>query len=267
MLSLRRALTVSPPPRVPCPPPPRRLNAFLERVDIGDYVVAGQLEAYSCKLAGSDKAYSAKLQASLEREAEEAATSTSGGGGASSPLLGKSPVGPLSEAHSRKTLVQLILTLNAAHPDFEFSRLRPHDFSKEFRIPVRETVDTLLLEAGRVWKGQHSGKEGTFSDCLWAAIDGAIGVSDCDVYSLELESDAFGDARGLLWTFHYFFYNRKLKRILYFACKARTPADGDAWSDDGTDDAIAYPSPSEGLASPSPGGDDDYAGPFDDMEL
>lgn len=243
------------------------LNAFLERVDIGDYVVAGQLEAYSCKLAGSDKAYSAKLSASLEREAEEAATSTSPF--SSSPLLGKSPVGPLSEAHSRKTLVQLILTLNAAHPDYEFSGLRPHNFSKEFRISVRATVDTLLLEAGRVWKRQHSGKD--FSDCLWAAIDGAIGLSDCDVYSLEFESDAFGDAQGRLWTFHYFFYNRKLKRILYFACKARTPADGDAWSDDGTDDAIAYPSPSEGLASPRPGADraddDDYAGPFDDMEL
>lgn len=67
--------------------------------------------ALTGKLAGLDK----KLSRSLE---EEVAAS-------SSPLeLSKSPVGPLHEGSSRRTLVYLILTLNHIYPDYDFSLLR-----------------------------------------------------------------------------------------------------------------------------------------------
>ena len=49
---------------------------------------------------------------------------------------------------------------------------------------------------------------------------------DCDVYTYKAvaEGDPFCDD-GNLWSFNYFFYNRKLKRILYFSCRAvsKTP--------------------------------------------
>ena len=40
---------------------------------------------------------------------------------------------------------------------------------------------------------------------------------DCTLrsYKSDLESDPFGE-KGSVWSFNYFFYNKKLKRILYF---------------------------------------------------
>jgi hypothetical protein len=37
----------------------------------------------------------------------------------------------------------------------------------------------------------------------------------CCSYKSDLESDPFGE-KGSVWSFNYFFYNQKLKRILYF---------------------------------------------------
>ena len=46
------------------------------------------------------------------------------------------------------------------------------------------------------------------------------------------EGDPFCDECNL-WSFNYFFYNRKLKRILYFSCRAvsKTANDGDSDED------------------------------------
>jgi hypothetical protein len=40
-------------------------------------------------------------------------------------------VGPLTDSSSRKTLIYLILTLNHMYPDYDFSALRGHHFTKE----------------------------------------------------------------------------------------------------------------------------------------
>jgi len=40
-----------------------KINAFLGHVNVGDYVIQGQLDAYSCKLAGIDKKLSKSLDA------------------------------------------------------------------------------------------------------------------------------------------------------------------------------------------------------------
>jgi hypothetical protein len=94
-------------------PRPPRINSFLDNVDTGDYVVYGDLEAYSCergavrwggpgprdrglgrsrppsppagKLAGLDK----KLSKSLDQEVQT---------GSSPQELSMSPVGPLSDS-------------------------------------------------------------------------------------------------------------------------------------------------------------------------
>lgn len=41
-------------------------------------------------------------------------------------------------------------------------------------------------------------------------------------YTPDLDSDPFG-ADGALWSFNYFLYNRKLRRILFFTCRALSP--------------------------------------------
>eukprot|EP00877_Chromochloris_zofingiensis_P007467 jgi/Chrzof1/2974/Cz12g06180.t1 len=56
----------------------------------------------------------------------------------------------------------------------------------------------------------------------------AIDLKDCDVYTYKSDNDTdpFGE-KATVWAFNYFFYNRKMKRILYFSCRAvsKTAAD------------------------------------------
>jgi hypothetical protein len=56
---------------------------------------------------------------------------------------------------------------------------------------------------------------------LWTTIDDEIQLNDCDIYSYnpDLNSDPFSEP-GCLWSFNYFFYNKKLKRIVFFTCRA-----------------------------------------------
>eukprot|EP00798_Chlamydomonas_sp_ICE-L_P012159 gene12159-15271_t len=185
-------------------PPLARLNSFLEHVDVGDYLVLGNLEAYSCKLAGLDKKLSKSLDADVQM-------------GSSPSDMAQSPVGPLQDSTSRKTLIYLILTLNHIYPDYDFSLLRAHHFQKDRDLSAaEEAIDTHLLEVSRFM-------EKPFLECLWSSIDEAIDVKDCCVYSYksDLETDPFGEVASI-WSFNYFFYNRKMKRILYFSCKAVT---------------------------------------------
>ncbi|KAL4457419.1 hypothetical protein ABPG75_012284 [Micractinium tetrahymenae] len=189
--------------------PLARINAFLDGVDVGDLIVKGDLEAYSCKLAGLDK----KLSRSLEEEVAA--------GSASPSSLSKSPVGPLQESSSRKTLVYLILTLNHIYPDYDFSLLRAHHFRKEEGVSaVEELIDAHLVEASKVWDTTPGFGEEPLLDNLWSSIDEAICLKECDVYSYksDMETDPFGE-KGSVWSFNYFFYNKKLKRILYFSCR------------------------------------------------
>lgn len=56
---------------------------------------------------------------------------------------------------------------------------------------------------------------------IWSAIDDEMSLAECDIYSYnpDFNSDPYGDP-GCLWSFNYFFYNKKLKRILFFTCRA-----------------------------------------------
>ena len=76
------------------------------------------------------------------------------------------------------------------------------------------TVDSQL---------QTTAKDAFFNlkDHLWAAINDEIQLKECDVFSYnpDLASDPFGED-GCIWSFNYFFYNKKLKRIVFFNCRA-----------------------------------------------
>lgn len=56
---------------------------------------------------------------------------------------------------------------------------------------------------------------------LWSAVDDEVNLSECDIYSYnpDLSSDPFGEP-GCLWSFNYFFYNKRLKRIVFFTSRA-----------------------------------------------
>ncbi|GLJ44557.1 hypothetical protein SUGI_0935950 [Cryptomeria japonica] len=190
--------------------PLARLNAFLSHVNIGECVLKGVLEAYSCKLAGIDK----KLSRSLEQEVLDYLLE-------SSESHSSSPVGPLCNSTSRRTLIHLILTLNHMYPDYDFSMIRAHHFSKEQGLnTVRQKMENYLLEAEKVWAADN-GEDVSFLDSIWKAIDEVIDIADSEIYSYmpEVEGDDIFE-RGSIWFFNFFFYNKKLKRILCFSCRS-----------------------------------------------
>ena len=157
-----------------------------------------------------------------------------------------------ADAGSRKTLIYLILTLNHMYPDYDFSNLRAHvrglcaawplayqrialtagaprpraqHFTKEDGVAsTRAAVEAALLEPARLWAGVGGGVMGSAAhalETLWARLEEVIQPAECDVYSYK--GDAEGDpftVAGSLWSFNFFLYNRKLKRILFFTASA-----------------------------------------------
>lgn len=132
--------------------------------------------------------------------------------------LSRSP-SALSNACSRKTLYYLKATLNTAYnPDYDFSNARSDEFRKEpsFSSVMHNVNVNLLTAIGERFQAMSS--------TLWQIIASEIdpdNVTDCEIYSYspDTESDPFAED-GSLWSFNYFFYNKKLKRIVFFACRA-----------------------------------------------
>eukprot|EP00622_Pseudochattonella_farcimen_P006055 FR741797.1.p1 GENE.FR741797.1~~FR741797.1.p1 ORF type:complete len:130 (+),score=24.64 FR741797.1:1-390(+) len=60
----------------------------------------------------------------------------------------------------------------------------------------------------------------SFLEDLWMSIEEVVKLKDCEIYSYvpDMEEDPFSE--GNLWTFNYLFFNKTLKRILYFTCIA-----------------------------------------------
>ncbi|XP_055684522.1 repressor of RNA polymerase III transcription MAF1 homolog [Lutzomyia longipalpis] len=186
----------------------------------GDSTIVGRIESYSCKMVSADKALykrftseQADLQAlSPPQTLMDLSPAFSRGGGSMSGDEGVI----LCDTISRKTLFYLIATLNAAfEPDYDFSDAKSHEFSKEPSLQwVMNSVEAnLSAVAGEQYHGLRS--------ALWSAVDDEISLMDCDIYSYnpDLNSDPYGEP-GCLWSFNYFFYNKKLKRIVFFTCRA-----------------------------------------------
>ncbi|XP_038616177.1 repressor of RNA polymerase III transcription MAF1 homolog [Tachyglossus aculeatus] len=188
-------------------------------VETGDAHIIGRIESYSCKMAGDDKHMFKQFCQEGQPHVLEA-LSPPQTSGISPSRLGKSQggedEGPLSDKCSRKTLFYLIATLNESfRPDYDFSTARSHEFSREPSLNwVVNAVNCSLFSAVRedftALKPQ-----------LWDAVDEEICLSECDIYSYnpDLDSDPFGE-EGSLWSFNYFFYNKRLKRIVFFSCRS-----------------------------------------------
>jgi hypothetical protein len=149
--------------------------------------------------------------------------------GSSPPLSGE------SSGMSVKLFYYLVATMNLVFPDYDFGDVDVHAFRihPNLQTVINHVNMTLFsMISRRVALGEFTGR-------LWERVDGAIGLSDCEIYSFvpndsteELE-DPFWE-RGCMfdfnfiiifilqfrWSFNYFFWNKKLKRILLFTCRA-----------------------------------------------
>uniref|UniRef100_A0A2I3HG73 Repressor of RNA polymerase III transcription MAF1 n=1 Tax=Nomascus leucogenys TaxID=61853 RepID=A0A2I3HG73_NOMLE len=205
-------------------------------VETGDAHIIGRIESYSCKMAGDDKHMFKQFCQEGQPHVLEALSPPQTSGLSPSRLSksqGGEDEGPLSDKCSRKTLFYLIATLNESfRPDYDFSTARSHEFSREPSLSwVVNAVNCSLFSAVRedfkALKPQ-----------LWNAVDEEICLTECDIYRYvwhmaphttchpvlpsynpDLDSDPFGED-GSLWSFNYFFYNKRLKRIVFFSCRS-----------------------------------------------
>lgn len=90
-----------------------------------------------------------------------------------------------------------------------------HEFSKE--PSIQWVMNSVHSNLSAIAGEQYS----ALRQPLWSAINDEINLSDCDIYSYnpDFNSDPYGEP-GCLWSFNYFFYNKKLKRIVFFTCRA-----------------------------------------------
>lgn len=95
----------------------------------------------------------------------------------------------------------------------------PEQFQKEVSPSVAVHQVSSILSKAPVFTDDMRSR-------MWNAIDTEIQMSDCDVYSFNADSDSdpFNEDGNNVWSFNYFFYNRRLKRILLVTCRAEHKA-------------------------------------------
>ncbi|KAI1308569.1 Maf1 regulator-domain-containing protein [Xylaria venustula] len=213
-----------------------------------DCKVTGGCDLYTTKAAGSDKKLYKSIECSLE---SQHAALLKFGASLSPPqrkemagslnLSRSSPFGPLSEISSRRTFAYLIATLNASHPDYDFSHvLRPSDFRREKNLRhVMASVDSLLnsvrpqgtsllppnmVSMYRDYGNSPSATTGAdafpvnspaWGPHMWNMLDKEMTLKDCTVFSYQPPDDPFDGDEAAIWRQHYFFFNKKMRRVAY----------------------------------------------------
>ncbi|KAK3325174.1 Maf1 regulator-domain-containing protein [Apodospora peruviana] len=229
--------------------------------DTPDCHVTGSCDLYTTKAAGSDKKLYKNIQQSLE---SQHAALVKFGASLSPPqrdsmavslnLARSSPFGSLDEVSNRRTFAYLIATLNASHPDYDFSHvLRPADFRRErvlrrvmthidstlrsvrpsstfldVAVPSYSSGGGSLNGGGSHHHGSQTGSAAlsgfsynnssnapAWGPQMWAMIDKEMTLKDCTVFSYQPADDPFDEEEGAIWALHYFFFNKTLKRVCY----------------------------------------------------
>ncbi|THX24444.1 Maf1-domain-containing protein [Aureobasidium pullulans] len=214
-----------------------------------DLHVIGSCDLYTTKAAGSDKKLYKNIESSLEKEHGNLLRLAASLSPPSIPIDSRkkerkpsihmpeinlsrdSPFGSFNQISARRTFAYLIATLNASHPDYDFSHiLRPTDFRKTTGTAIRRSVDSTLmnmrprrmstllsphakssLSAGSPQGITSPNAEFVWGEQMWKLIDKEMDLRSCEKYTWDPEDDPF-EAESALWSQHYFFFNKDKKR-------------------------------------------------------
>ncbi|KAL8305479.1 hypothetical protein RB597_003720 [Gaeumannomyces tritici] len=204
--------------------------------DTPDCHVSGGCDLYTTKSTGQDK----KLYKNIDKSLENQHASLVKFGASLSPpqraemsaslnLSRSSPFGSLADISSRRTFAYLIATLNASHPDYDFSHvLRPSDFKREKSLKrVMNNLDSTLgntragvvagpdFSLSRSCSSDNGAADPVWGPQTWALINKQMMLEDCTVFSYQPAENPFDEEEGAIWTLHYFFFNKALKRVAY----------------------------------------------------
>ncbi|EIE85885.1 hypothetical protein RO3G_10595 [Rhizopus delemar RA 99-880] len=162
---------------------------FLEVNSLELINTAFRWETSECVLTGRVEAYSCKSAGTdkkLFKTLEHRYNTLAPGSISPDDLQVISPFGRLTESTPRKTFFYLLATLNAAFPDNDFEDVRPEQFMKMPSVEmVMNSVNTTL-------------------------------------FNLDVDDDPMNEEEGYLWSLNYFFFNRKLKRMIFFSIKSES---------------------------------------------
>lgn len=175
------------------------LTQFLRGKEFGGQLLNGRIEVYSQKKAGTDKygKEAKELVNKMEQQQEE------------------KKAGVSSESSLQGSLfIDLVQTLNASlGPDYSFSALKPEDFTVLSVGDAIRDVNEHLAEL--------TAERSTFLSDMWKEIDSAIGgINKCECF--RLNSCPFREELPTMWSFHYLFHSKDVKRIGFFSCVAIT---------------------------------------------
>lgn len=105
-------------------------------LEMGGYRLDGRIETFSCKRAGEDKKLSKVLEAKIVEDLN-----------VTQPTRARSTsLGDLNEVSTRRLLIDLISTLNASFPDYDFSTATPEVFVQRDLKTVLHSVNASLAE-------------------------------------------------------------------------------------------------------------------------
>ena len=221
--------------------------------DTADCHIVGGCDVYTTKAARSDRKLYKNIEQSLEAQYESVlrlsaslSPPNASDAAATLNLSRSSPFGSLSEQSSRRTFAYLIATLNASHPDYDFSHvLRPTDFRRErnlkkvvntvnstlFNLRPRESAELTPPSSVTSSTTFPSGSSSVWSPGMWKTIDDKMTLKECSMYSYSPDDYSSDTDDGAIWSLHYFFFNRHRKRVCYIYLRAipilsHTPPDG-----------------------------------------
>lgn len=203
-----------------------------------DLHVVGGCDLYTTKAAGGDKKLYKNIENGLEAQHRANLQFSRSLSPPQAQLLApslnlsrSSPFGDLGVISSRRTYAYLIATLNASHPDYDFSHtLRPSDFKRERLRHVMNTLDSTMynlrprpLNSFLMIPGMSSGSgcspssQSCWGPGMWRLVDQQMSLKECSIYQYAPDdSDPFeDDDEGSLWSFNYFFFNKARKRVCY----------------------------------------------------
>lgn len=206
--------------------------------DTSDCHVIGACELYTIKASSSDKKLYDSIKASLEEQQKDLYAFSASLSPPQADQLNlslkhelQSPFGSLTEAQNRRAFAYAIATLNASHPDYDFSQvLRPYDFRRERSLrsvinKLDETIHTLrpraLLAAPIAWNSKTSsgpqtpGGAQVWGQHMWRLIDKEMALRECEIYCYSPDEDPFDGEEDALWSMNYLFFNKSLKRVCY----------------------------------------------------
>lgn len=122
-----------------------------------------------------------------------------------------SSLGDIEEPSTRILLWNLTNALNESFPDYDFEDVKITQFLPCDCNLVMRSVNSYLAETTLT--------NPSFLERLWTAIDDIINIRRCEVFEFIPDSNDESAFR-YVWNFHYFFFSKELKKLVYLSCSA-----------------------------------------------